>query len=152
MIYKRGNQTVPGWLAKQKQDGRQEISDPTVSDFAEHLIGSEFGQLKTISAALALLDSLRKHPPRFNLGRVFATPGAIDLLDRMGTNVNDYLVRHVIGDWGDVSRQDAATNEQALIYGDRIMSVYKLGQRKEPLWLITEHDRSITTCLSPEEY
>jgi hypothetical protein len=152
MICKPGKQTIPEWLAKHKKDGKKELSDPTVTDFAEHLIGSEFSQLKTISAALALLDSLRKRPPLFNLGRVFVTPGAIDLLDRMGTDINDYLVRHVIGDWGDVPSHDATANEQALKHGNRIMSVYKLGQRKEPLWLITDHDRSITTCLLPEEY
>lgn len=152
MIYKRGNHTAPAWLDKRSSGVKKELSDPTISDFAEHLVGSEFGQLKTISAALAVLDSLRKHPLLFDLGRVFVTPGAVDLLDRMGTDINDYLVRHIIGDWGDVPSQDAIANELALKHGDRIMSVYKLGQRREPLWLITEHDRSITTCLLPEEY
>ncbi|WP_258398731.1 hypothetical protein [Herbaspirillum rubrisubalbicans] len=152
MIYKRGNHTTLAWLDKQSSGVKEELSDPTVSDFAEQLVGSEFGQLKTISAALAVLDSLRKHPLLFDLGRVFVTPGAVDLLDRMGTNINDYLVRHVIGDWGDVPSQDVIANELALKHGGRIMSVYRLGQRREPLWLITEHDRSMTTCLLPEEH
>ncbi|HEY5800462.1 MAG TPA: hypothetical protein VIT92_09595 [Burkholderiaceae bacterium] len=141
---------IPDWLARESKNA--ELSSTTGSDFVGHLTGSEFGKLKTIAAALALLDSLRKHPPLFNLGQVIATPGAVDLLDRAGNNVNDYLVRHVIGDWGDIPSQDAEANRLALEHRDRVMSIYRIGQKREPLWIITEHDRSITTCLLPEEY
>ncbi|MBG7621488.1 hypothetical protein I5R65_18630 [Herbaspirillum sp. AP02] len=65
MIYKRGDQTISGWVAKPNHGANEELSDPAVSDFSENLIGSEFGPLKTISAALVLWDSLRKHPPLF---------------------------------------------------------------------------------------
>jgi len=143
MISRPKQPTVPDWLSRQHSKKGAQLSDPTVSDFAEHLVGSEFGQLKTIAAALALLDSLRKHPPLFKLGQLVATPGAVDLLDRVGSNINDYLVRHVIGDWGDIPNQDAEANQLALKHGDRIMSVYKIGRRREPLWIMTEHDRSV---------
>ena len=152
MISKYKQSTVPDWLTRQHSKKGAQLSDPTVSDFAEHLVRSEFGQLKTIAAALALLDSLRKHPPLFNLGQLVATPGAVDLLDRVGSNINDYLVRHVIGDWGNIPNQDAEANQLALKRGDRIMSVYKISRRRESLWIITEHDRSVTTYLLPEEY
>ena len=90
--------------------------------------------------------------PLFELGQIVATPGAIDLLDRTGMNANELLLRHNGGDWGDIGDQDAKSNSQALEHSDRILSVYKLGARKEPLWMITEADRAVTTLLLPEEY
>ena len=44
----------------------------------------------------------------FPLGQVVATPGALDLLDRTGTNAMDLLQRHQRGDWGSVHPEDAA--------------------------------------------
>lgn len=58
--------------------------------------------------------------------------------------------RHLSGDWGDVDKQDAAANDRALKWGDRILSSYKIGEEK--LWVITEADRSSTTVLTPGEY
>lgn len=129
------------------------IADPAKNDFGNKLpIGLEFAEMKTILAALAILEFLRVRPPLFELGRTVATPGALDLFDRLGINANDVLVRHVTGDWGDVCDQDAESNRNAVEHGERILSVYKLGPKKETLWLITEHDRSVTTVLLPEEY
>lgn len=91
-------------------------------------------------------------PCLFGLGHVVATPGALDLLDRCGVNASTLLARHQRGDWGAICEADAATNAQALHYGDRILAAYEIGQQKERLWIITEHDRSITTLLLPEEY
>ncbi len=115
-------------------------------------VGDEFEKIRFLAEALLIASVLRQRPPLFELGQIVATPGAIDLLDRSGVNANELLLRHNGGDWGDICDQDAKSNRQALEHNDRILSVYKLGQKKEPLWLITEHDRSVTTCLLPEEY
>ncbi|WP_080410392.1 hypothetical protein [Burkholderia ubonensis] len=88
----------------------------------------------------------------FPLGRVLATPGAIDLLDRTGTNADDLLRRHLGGDWGVVSSADARTNNLAVVNGTRILSAYELGTRREKLWVLTEADRRATTLLLPCEY
>ncbi|MDC6128993.1 hypothetical protein [Burkholderia gladioli] len=88
----------------------------------------------------------------FPLGRVLATPGAIDLLDRTGTNVDDLLRRHVRGDWGVVCSADASANNLAVVDSTRILSAYELGARREKLWLLTEADRRATTLLLPCEY
>lgn len=85
----------------------------------------------------------------FPLGRVLATPGAIDLLDRVGTNVDDLLRRHLRGDWGSA---DARANNPAVVNGTRILSAYELGDRLEKLWVLTEADRRATTLLLPCEY
>lgn len=87
---------------------------------------------------------------RFALGRVVATPGALNLLNEGGISPASLLHRHQQGDWGDVGSDDASINEEALRMGFRLLSAYPIGQQK--VWIITEADRSVTTLLLPEEY
>lgn len=107
------------------------------------------------------MDSIFSHPPDsspslpgpfdlFRLGNILATPGALDLLDRTGTNAATVLARHQRGDFGTVNVDDAQANKEAAATGCRIMSAYLFGN--ERLWIITEADRSSTTLLLPEEY
>ena len=86
----------------------------------------------------------------FGLGVIGATPGALDLLDRTGTNAAILLGNHQHGDFGTVSSDDASANMTAVIHGARILSSYTIGE--ERLWIITEADRSSTTMLLPDEY
>jgi len=88
---------------------------------------------------------------RFPLGQVVATPGAIAALARSGDTAAAFLARHEQGDWGDVPPEDAASNEDALVDGGRILSSYRLGDGTV-VWLITEADRSVTTVLLPSDY
>lgn len=89
--------------------------------------------------------------PLFPLGRVVATPGAMSLFEAFNTSPLEYLVRHVIGDWGELDAEDRQANDAALVHGTRIVSSYRL-QGEHRIWLITEADRSATTFLLPEEY
>ena len=89
--------------------------------------------------------------PRFELGQVVATPGALDTLHRLGLTGLDQLRRHHQGDWGDLDAEDIATNNAALKNGARLFSSYQLTADIK-LWIITEADRSVTTLLLPEEY
>lgn len=89
--------------------------------------------------------------PLFTLGQVVSTPGALDLLDRTGTNAFDLLQRHQHGDWGSVPAEDAEENQRSVEAGYRILSSYFLNDT-ERLWIITEADRSATTLLLPSEY
>lgn len=86
----------------------------------------------------------------FPLGRVVATPGALELLEEAGEDPVRYLTRHRSGDWGAVSPEDAEENELSLKCGWRILSSYLV--RDRCIWIITEADRSVTTILLPEEY
>jgi len=61
------------------------------------------------------------------------------------------LQRHAYGDWGDVCDEDLESNEEALIHGSRLMSVYA-SKGDVTFWIITEWDRSVTTVLLPEDY
>jgi hypothetical protein len=87
----------------------------------------------------------------FDLGKVVATPAALESLERAKQTPVDLLKRHAKGDWGIVDAFDREQNEVALKQGDRILSAYFL-KTGEKLWIITEADRSSTCILLPEEY
>jgi hypothetical protein len=89
--------------------------------------------------------------PRFDLGRILATPGALKAMREAGENPLKLLRRHVHGDWGDLHDDDQRANELAIRRGMRILSAYVLAN-DERVWVITEADRSATTILTPEEY
>jgi len=86
--------------------------------------------------------------PLFNLGRTVITPGAQAALKE--NDIIEAMRRYIAGDWGDLCSTDRKTNDEALVFGNRILAAYKSGQTK--FWIITEWDRSITTILLPEEY
>ena len=90
--------------------------------------------------------------PLFALGRVVATPGAIDLLDRTGIHADCLLRRHQSGDWGVVCASDARSNDLSTANSTRILSAYELGAYRDRLWIITEANRRATTLLLPSEY
>lgn len=98
--------------------------------------------------------------PLFKPGQVLATPGAIELLEKLQRSVWPYLSRHLSGDWGDLSADDRTANDESLKDGSRILSAYIVegeGDDATKLWLITEAadengNRVATTALLPEEY
>lgn len=90
--------------------------------------------------------------PRFPMGRPVITPAAHAALDAAGIEGALLLARHVHGDWGDLGAEDLATNELALLTGNRLLSSYSLPDGRSKAWIITEADRSVTTILMPEEY
>ena len=93
---------------------------------------------------------------KFSLGRLLATPGAMEALEKAGQSATEFLHRHATGDWGEVGEEDWQLNNEALKDGSRLLSAYqtRLGDR---LWIITEAEddegrRAATTILLPEEY
>ena len=89
--------------------------------------------------------------PLFSLGRMLATPGALDALAAAEASAATYLGRHVRGDWGDLDDEDRQANVLALRCGERLLSAYRL-PTGERVWIITEWDRSATTVLLPSDY
>lgn len=89
--------------------------------------------------------------PKFPLGRIVATPGALEAIQEAGQEPAEFLLRHQAGDWGDVCEEDRQENELSLKKGFRLLSVYYTAKGVK-LWVITEADRSATTILLPEEY
>lgn len=94
--------------------------------------------------------------PLFKLGQVVATPGALDALRETAQSPWEFLSRHVVGDWGELSDGDRELNDLAVKDGSRILSAYKT-KTGVKVWLITEAtddngQRAATTILLPEEY
>lgn len=87
--------------------------------------------------------------PKFMLGRILATPGALEVLTL--SDIHNGMSRHSYGDWGDLCPEDIQANEEALRHGERLLSAYH-GQNRIKFWIITEADRSATTVLLPSEY
>jgi hypothetical protein len=102
------------------------------------------------------LSSIFMSAPKFPLGQILATHGALEALGQCHQNPLGFLARHSTGDWGELSDADRELNEHAVIDGSRIFSAYRT-KTGTKLWVITdamdENDqRSVTTILLPEEY
>ena len=87
----------------------------------------------------------------FPLGKIVATPGALDALARAGQQPKQFVDRHGSGDCGELDEHDRVENEYSLAKGFRILSSYQT-TAGETLWLITEADRSSTCLLLPADY
>jgi len=87
----------------------------------------------------------------FPLGRLLATPTALEALAECGRTAAEFISRHVRGDWSDMSAEDAAANTVAIFEGSRILSSFAIDDEQR-LWVITEADRSLTTVLMPSDY
>ena len=87
--------------------------------------------------------------PRFSLGRIVATPNALEQIP------NDEILlalgRHSHGDWGELDAEDLKSNERALKLGGRLFSAYHSIQ-KTKFWIITEANRELTTILLHHDY
>lgn len=94
---------------------------------------------------------LKPQSPKFPLGQLVATPGALRALEDAHQHPMDFILRHQAGDWGEVPEEDTAENERSLTRGWRLLSAYRTANHVR-IWIITEADRSATTILLPEEY
>lgn len=92
-----------------------------------------------------------KMTPLFEIGKLCATPAALQALDKAGEFFETFVSRHVSGDWLHMSGDDIERNMAALRTGDRIYSSFELADGTG-LTVITEADRSVTTLLLPSDY
>ena len=89
-----------------------------------------------------------------NFGRLLMTRGVNDLIAEnkdFTLFVMASLIRHRMGDWGDLSDEDKRENDFSLKAGYRLLSAYE-DEVLPKIWIITEADRSATTVLFPDEY
>lgn len=86
----------------------------------------------------------------FPLGNIVATPGALEAIGNDGITGRELILRHSLGDWGEMPPEDKALNDEAVVSGGRLMSAYSVNGKK--IWIITESDRSATTICLPEDY
>lgn len=86
---------------------------------------------------------------KLSLGALYITKGAkakLHIPDAVKA-----MTRHANCDFGDISEEDWALNEQALEIGERILSSYT-DKNGVKFWIITEADRYCTTILLPSDY
>jgi len=91
---------------------------------------------------------------KFSLGQTVITAtaqAAIDALPDGRLRLLGFVLKHQSGDWGVVCDEDKIANDQALIDGERILSIYDVSPSLR-VWIITEWDRSYTTVMLPEDY
>lgn len=88
--------------------------------------------------------------PLFQLGRLVATPAALQHLDLAGQDPQALVQRHVTGDFGQLCEEDIGMNRRAIQQGLRILSAYEIAGHK--FYCITEADRSSTCLLLAREY
>ena len=89
--------------------------------------------------------------PRFPLGTLAITPDAEAALAPHPGTLACILTRHAHCDWGDLCSEDADANNDAMVYGDRLLSSYAV-PGDVTVWVITEADRATTTVLLPSDY
>ena len=94
--------------------------------------------------------------PKFPLGQIVATPGAIEAMKESGQTADFFLDQHSAGNWGIVDQEDWQLNDEALKDGSRLLSVFHTLKSKK-LYVITEAtddngNRAATTILLPEDY
>lgn len=87
-------------------------------------------------------------------GMLLATAGVAAKLqgnEKFEKEVQASLAKYLRGDWGSCHEEDKAMNDEALQSGEgRILAAYETSEGE--IWIITEHDRSATTILFPDEY
>jgi hypothetical protein len=98
-----------------------------------------------------IMATATRSPVHFACGQLVMTPGVAYLVQEGSLRPVQYLARHFIGDWGDLSDRDRAANDAAVRRGERLLSSYRITDTLR-LWIITEADRSATTLLLPHEY
>ena len=71
--------------------------------------------------------------------------------EQFAKQVTYFFGRFLQKDWGDVSEDDAEMNNINAESGiGSLMGAYNTCEGR--IWIMTEHDRSVTTIMFPEEY
>ena len=105
-----------------------------------------------VREGMIALDPVPQFPlgaPGFPLGQVVVTTCAACKLNPV--DVKAAIGRHARGDWGDLEPADWQVNDQRVVSGGPLASIYKDAKGKR-FYVLTESDRSVTTVLLPEEY
>lgn len=80
---------------------------------------------------------------KFEAGEIVITPAASAALEACGQYLEDLLLRHCGGDWGEINEQVRTVNERGMVERFNLQSCYMLsnGQR---LVVVTNAGRTLT--------
>jgi len=92
--------------------------------------------------------------PRFEVGKVVATPAALAAL---GVSPFELMRRYLRLDTGSLNSEDQPSNVMALQTGARIFSAYEVDDSHERVWVLTDaaddDGHRLSTCvLVPADY
>jgi len=97
---------------------------------------------------LTLLEIEKKATLAFEPGTVLMTWGVQSLHSEEGFNTLPYLVRHLVGDWGDMKPANYMQNTKALQDEEPLLSIYCIDEEGEKyLYIYTTADRQQTTMM-----
>ncbi len=88
--------------------------------------------------------------PKFSLGSVVASRGALTELERLNVNSVELIGRHALLDRGCLGSDDHEANARAIVEVSRIFSAFEYHGVK--FYVITEWDSSSTTLMLADEY
>lgn len=91
-----------------------------------------------------------------NLSFVLFSPGQILVTAKVKKMFSEdelwaCLVRHMNGNWGDVSKEVENDNNQALVREEPIVSIYNFNDGRA-LQILTDDDRKTTHLMLPGDY
>lgn len=86
---------------------------------------------------------------RFPLGQLVVTPNAIKCLTL--NEIISAVIRHQMGDWGNLSSDDRLENDINLERGLILISIY-CNHSDMPFFVITMANRSVTKVVMPSDY
>lgn len=132
---------------------QQAIEDGVLMRFEDY-VKNEGGLIGPESVETQL-EMIRVPEAEFSLGELIITPGAAEAVKL--EDAIECLIRHQLGDWGELCEEDKQENEQALKEDRRIFSVYQPDDRRKEgetirIYVITEWSREATTLLLPGDY
>lgn len=81
--------------------------------------------------------------PKFDVGAIVVTPAAAAVLSNNNTALDDLLIRHQCGDWGDVSEAVRGVNESGLSDSFNLQSKYTMADGRR-LVVLTNRERTTT--------
>lgn len=90
---------------------------------------------------------------KFNTGNIYMTRGiahGIEESEYFSLEILTAMNRYLDGDLGELCEYDQILNDEAIQNDDRILAKYSTS--KDPIYIITEWDRSATTILFCNEY
>lgn len=91
---------------------------------------------------------------KFKLGQVVVTRGINNEIadnEKFAKEIHTALSKYINCNWGDTHPEDAKMNDEAVEHNnDRIVAKYHTSV--QPIFIITEYDRSATTVLFTDEY
>jgi hypothetical protein len=110
---------------------------------------------KSFPNSSPIADTMGAEFGAFELGRLLATPSALEALLRYGLHPLALIALHAQKLWGVIDDEDGRSNEKAIMNGGRILSAYDADGKK--LYVITEAvgadgHRACTTVLLAREY